>query len=329
MKSSIEKHTRIVKEIAAELGFNFCGISKAEFLEDEASHLEDYLKKGKNGKMQYLENYFDKRLDPTKLVEGAKSVVSLMLNYYPQEKQNENSYKLSKYAYGEDYHHVIKKKLWRFIDLIRERVGDVDGRAFTDSAPILEKAWAQKSGLGWRGKNALMIRPQHGSFYFLAELIIDLELEPDGPIKDYCGTCTRCLDACPTGALGEPYKIDGSKCISYFTIELRDEMLPKEVSDKMENWMFGCDICQDVCPWNRFSKPHDVLAFNPRPGLMDMENDDWNELTHEVFSKYFSKSAVKRTKYRGLVRNIKFLQEAKEKEEKMKRQDKDDSKEGE
>ncbi|HRP88613.1 MAG TPA: tRNA epoxyqueuosine(34) reductase QueG [Edaphocola sp.] len=305
-----------MKEIAAELGFNFCGISRAEFLEDEAPRLEDYLKKGKNGKMQFLENYFDKRLDPRKLVEGAKSVVSLMMNYYPSEKQTVESYKLAKYAYGEDYHDVVKVKLRRFVELIRERIGAVDGRVFTDSAPVMEKAWAQKSGLGWQGKNALIIKPQHGSFYFLGELIIDLELLPDGPIKDYCGTCTRCVDACPTGALDDPYQINPTKCISYHTIELRDEFLPENMSGKMEEWMFGCDICQDVCPWNRFSKSHNILEFNPRPGLMDMQYEDWNELTHEVFSKYFSKSAVKRTKFSGLIRNIKFLQEQRAKENK-------------
>ncbi len=309
MNAVIEKHTKIVKDIAQDLGFSFCGISKAAFLENEASRVEEYLQKGKNGKMQYLENYFDKRLDPTKLVEGAKSVVSLMMNYFPSEKQNTNSYKLAKYAYGEDYHDVIKLKLRTFIERIRAEIGEVDGRAFTDSAPVMEKAWAQKSGLGWQGKNALIIRPMQGSFYFLAELILDLELLPDGPIKDYCGTCTRCVDACPTGALDEPYKINGSKCISYFTIELRDELLPTEMNEKMEDWMFGCDICQDVCPWNRFSKPHNLLAFNPHPGLMDMQYEDWHELTQEVFSKFFSKSAVKRTKFSGLVRNIKFLEE--------------------
>ncbi|HTO16232.1 MAG TPA: tRNA epoxyqueuosine(34) reductase QueG [Edaphocola sp.] len=314
---SIEKHTHIIKEIAKELGFNFCGISKAEYLEAEAPRLEDYLKKGKNGNMQYLENFFDKRLDPRKLVEGAKSVVSLMMNYYPNEKQNHDSFKLAKYAYGEDYHDVIKKKLRQFIEIIRERIGEVDGRVFTDSAPVMEKAWAQKSGLGWQGKNALIIKPQFGSFYFLSELIIDLELIPDGPIKDYCGTCTRCIDACPTGALDDPYQINPTKCISYFTIELRDELLPEYMNDKMEEWMFGCDICQDVCPWNRFSKPHNTLEFNPRPGLMDMNYEDWNELTHEVFSKYFSKSAVKRTKFRGLMRNIKFLQEQRIKESQL------------
>jgi len=311
--SVIEKHTKIVKDIAYELGFQFCGISKAEFLEDEAPRLEAYLKEGRHGKMQWIENYFDKRLDPTKLVEGAKSVVSLLINYFPSEKQNPNSYKLAKYAYGEDYHHVIKNKLRVFIDEIRIRIGEVDGRAFTDSAPVLEKAWATRAGLGWRGKNNLMIRPQAGSFYFVAELIIDLELKPDGPIKDYCGTCTRCIDACPTGALDTPYQIDASKCISYATIELRDAMLPDSFDNKMEDWMFGCDICQDVCPWNRFSTPHSVLEFQPRAGLMDMQYDDWNDLTHEVFSKYFSKSAVKRTKYQGLIRNIAYVKEQREK----------------
>lgn len=307
--SLIAEHTKVVKEIAYELGFNFCGISKAAFLEEEAPQLEQYLNEGRHGKMAWIENYFDKRLDPTKLVEGAKSVVSLMLNYYPSQKQTTNSYKLSKYAYGEDYHEVIKKKLRVFLDEIRERIGEVDGRAFTDSAPVLEKAWATKSGMGWRGKNNLMIRPMQGSFFFIAELIIDLDLLPDGPIKDYCGTCTKCIDACPTGALDTPYQINASKCISYATIELRDAMLPGEFKDKMEDWMFGCDICQDVCPWNRFATPHSVVEFEPRAGLMDMQYEDWNELTQEVFSQYFSKSAVKRTKLSGLKRNIAFLKQ--------------------
>lgn len=307
--SLIAEHTKVVKEIAYELGFNFCGISKAAFLEEEAPQLEQYLNEGRHGKMAWIENYFDKRLDPTKLVEGAKSVVSLMLNYYPSQKQTTNSYKLSKYAYGEDYHEVIKKKLRVFLDKIRERIGEVDGRAFTDSAPVLEKAWATKSGMGWRGKNNLMIRPMQGSFFFIAELIIDLDLLPDGPIKDYCGTCTKCIDACPTGALDTPYQINASKCISYATIELRDALLPGEFKDKMEDWMFGCDICQDVCPWNRFATPHSVVEFEPRAGLMDMQYEDWNELTQEVFSQYFSKSAVKRTKLSGLKRNIAFLKQ--------------------
>ncbi len=309
--SLIEEHTKIIKEIAYELGFNFCGISKAAFLEEEAPLLEDYLNEGRHGNMSWIENYFDMRLDPTKLVEGAKSVVSLMLNYYPSEKQTANSYKLSKYAYGEDYHEVIKKKLRVFMEEIRLRIGEVDGRAFTDSAPVLEKAWATKSGMGWRGKNNLMIRPMQGSFFFVAELIIDLDLLPDGPIKDYCGTCTKCIDACPTGALDTPYQINASKCISYATIELRDALLPGEFKDKMEDWMFGCDICQDVCPWNRFATPHSVVEFEPRAGLLDMQYQDWHELTQEVFSQYFSKSAVKRTKFIGLKRNIGFIQKKK------------------
>lgn len=303
----IERHTKIVKEIAYELGFSFCGISKAGFLEEEAPRLEEYLRKEKQGKMTYLENYFDKRTDPTKLVEGAKTVVSLLLNYYPSQKQTTESYKLSKYAYGEDYHDVIKRKLQCFMELIRERIGEVDGRVFTDSAPVMDKAWAQKSGLGWLGKNGLIIRPKQGSFFFISELIIDLELLADSPIKDYCGTCTKCIDACPTGALDEPYKVHGSKCISYATIELKDALLPVEFRDKMKDWMFGCDICQDVCPWNRFSTPHNVLEFEPRPGLLDLKYEDWHELTQEVFSQYFSKSAVKRTKLAGLQRNIDFI----------------------
>lgn len=310
--SVVTRNTKIVKEIASELGFDFCGISKAEFLSEDASRLEDYLKKGKQGQMHYLENYFDMRTDPRILVSGAKTVVSLLLNYFPSQQQNPNSYKLSKYAYGEDYHDVIKKKLRYFLDLIRERIGEVDGRAFTDSAPVMDKAWAQKSGLGWLGKNGLIIRPQNGSFFFIAELIIDLELQPDAPMKDYCGSCTKCIDACPTGALDEPYVVNGSKCISYLTIELKDVLLPSEFQSKMNDWMFGCDICQDVCPWNRFAKPHSVLEFEPRAGLLDMQYEDWHELTQEVFSKFFSKSAVKRTKFLGLQRNIGFLRERKD-----------------
>lgn len=310
--SAIAQNTKIVKEIASELGFDFCGISKAEFLSEEAPRLEEYLQKGKQGKMHYLENYFDMRTDPRILVPGAKTVVSLLFNYFPAQKQNPNSYKLSKYAYGEDYHDVIKKKLRHFLDLIRERIGEVDGRAFTDSAPVMDKAWAQKSGLGWLGKNGLIIRPQNGSFFFIAELIIDLELQPDSPMKDYCGSCTKCIDACPTGALDEPYVVNGSKCISYLTIELKDALLPSEFQNKMDDWMFGCDICQDVCPWNRFAKPHSVLEFEPRAGLLDMQYEDWHELTQEVFSKFFSKSAVKRTKFSGLQRNIGFLRERKD-----------------
>lgn len=286
----------------------FCGFSRAEFLEEEAPRLEEWLNKNHHGKMGYMENHFDKRLDPRLLVDGSKSVISLALNYFPNETQIDKDVpKISKYAYGKDYHHVIKDKLKELLAFIREEIGEVDGRAFVDSAPVLDKAWAKKSGLGWIGKNSNLINKKSGSFFFLAELIIDLELEYDGPIKDYCGTCTACIDECPTEAIIEPYKVDGSKCISYLTIELKDEILPKEFKGKMENWAFGCDICQDVCPWNRFSKPHNEPLFNPHPDLLHLTKNDWQDLTKEVFQELFRKSAVKRTKFEGLKRNIKFL----------------------
>lgn len=301
-----EKHTNLIKFEAEKLGFMSCGISKAGFLEEEAPRLESYLQKGMHGEMKYMENHFEKRLDPTKLVEGSKSVISLLLNYYPEEKQNTDSYKISKYAYGTDYHFVIKDKLKQLMAFIREEIGEVDGRAFVDSAPVLDKAWAAKSGLGWVGKNSNLLSKKAGSFFFIAELIIDLELEYDTPVTDHCGSCTACIDACPTQAIVEPYVVDGSKCISYFTIELKDE-LPQEMKNKFEDWMFGCDICQDVCPWNRFSKPHNEPLFNPDPDLLSMTKKDWHEITEDVFKKVFKKSAVKRTKYSGLTRNIKFL----------------------
>lgn len=301
-----QQHTALIKSLATELGFSFCGVSKAGFLEDEAPKVEEWLSRGYQGKMGYLENHFDKRLDPTKLVPGAKSVVSLLYNYYPEKDQaTDGNYKLAKYAYGQDYHHVIKDKLKVFMDQIQAKIGAVEGRVFVDSAPVHERAWAAKSGLGWIGKNSLLLNRQMGSFFFLAELIIDLELEPDGPMKDYCGTCTACQDACPTDAISEAYVVDGSKCISYLTIELK-ESIPPEFKGKMENWAFGCDICQDVCPWNRFSTPHNEPAFQPQ-GWEDFSAQDWEEMTQEVFSKVFKKSAVKRTKYEGLKRNISFL----------------------
>lgn len=301
-----QQHTALIKSLATELGFSFCGVSKAGFLEDEAPKVEEWLSRGYQGKMGYLENHFDKRLDPTKLVPGAKSVVSLIYNYYPEKDQaTDGNYKLAKYAYGQDYHHVIKDKLKVFMDQIQAKIGAVEGRVFVDSAPVHERAWAAKSGLGWIGKNSLLLNRQMGSFFFLAELIIDLELEPDGPMKDYCGTCTACQDACPTDAISEAYVVDGSKCISYLTIELK-ESIPSEFKGKMENWAFGCDICQDVCPWNRFSTPHNEPAFQPQ-GWEDFSTQDWEEMTQEVFSKVFKKSAVKRTKYEGLKRNISFL----------------------
>jgi epoxyqueuosine reductase len=291
------------------LGFSFCGIAKAEFLEDEAPRLEEWLKRGYQGRMAYLENHFDKRLDPCLLVPGAKSVISLLYNYYPdRDMPQQAGLKIARYAYGEDYHHVIKDKLKIFLAQLRELVGDVNGRAFVDSAPVHERAWAKKSGLGWIGKNSLLLNKHMGSFFFLAELIVDLELEPDGPVKDYCGTCTACMEACPTHAIPEPYVVDGSKCISYFTIELKDE-IPKEVQGKFENWIFGCDICQEVCPWNRFATPHHEPRFTPHPDLEKMTAQDWKEITEDVFEKLFSKSAVKRTGYPGLKRNIRFTSE--------------------
>ncbi|WP_417861186.1 tRNA epoxyqueuosine(34) reductase QueG [Winogradskyella sediminis] len=299
-------YSAIIKAEAKRLGFLSCGISKAEFLEEEAPRLETWLNKNMNGDMHYMENHFDKRLDPTLLVEGSKSVVSLLLNYYPSQKQTADSYKLSKYAYGNDYHHVIKHKLKSLLYFIQDEIGDVNGRAFVDSAPVLDKAWAAKSGLGWIGKHSNLLTQQVGSFYFIAELIIDLELAYDHATTDHCGTCTKCIDACPTDAITEPYMVDGSKCISYFTIELK-ENLPKAYKGTFDDWMFGCDICQDVCPWNRFSKAHNEPLFNPHPELLDMTKKDWDEITEDTFKKVFQKSAVKRTKYSGLKRNIKFL----------------------
>ncbi|GAA3508827.1 tRNA epoxyqueuosine(34) reductase QueG [Aquimarina addita] len=300
-------HTKHIKAEAIRLGFLSCGVSKAGFLEEEAPRLENWLNKNMNGQMSYMENHFDKRLDPTKLVDGAKSVISVLLNYYPSESQKDSEApKISKYAYGHDYHHVIKTKLKQLQEFITENIGEVNGRAFVDSAPVLDKAWAAKSGLGWIGKNSNLLTQQVGSFYFIAELIVDIELEYDTPVTDHCGTCTACIDACPTQAIVDPYVVDGSKCISYFTIELKEE-IPLSHKGQFDNWMFGCDICQDVCPWNRFSKPHNEPLFNPHPELLEMTKKDWEEVTQEVFSKVFQKSAVKRTKFSGLQRNILFL----------------------
>ncbi|WP_304141901.1 tRNA epoxyqueuosine(34) reductase QueG [Mesoflavibacter zeaxanthinifaciens] len=300
------KYTQLIKTEAKRLGFLSCGISKAQFLEEEAPRLEKWLNKNMHGQMSYMQNHFDKRLDPTKLVEDSKSVISLLLNYYPEQTQTEDSYKLSKYAYGTDYHFVIKDKLKQLLAFINEEIGEVYGRAFVDSAPVLDKAWAAKSGLGWIGKHSNLLSQKTGSFYFIAELIIDLELDYDNPTTDHCGTCTACIDACPTQAIVEPYVVDGSKCISYFTIELKDE-LPSNMKDKFDDWMFGCDVCQDVCPWNRFSKPHNEPLFNPHPELLSMTKNDWQDITKDVFNKLFKKSAVKRTKFSGLQRNINFL----------------------
>ena len=307
-KRNLELHTRQIKDEAQRLGFEFVAVAKAEFMEEEAQRLQDWLDQDRHGKMQYMENYFDKRTDPTRLVEGAKSVISLMYNYYTAKEQSDSeSPKISKYAYGKDYHFVIKSKLKDLLAFIRDLVGAVNGRCFVDSAPVLERDWAKRSGNGWIGKNTLLIHPKRGSYFFLAELILDLELNYDGPMKDYCGRCTRCIDACPTDAISpEGYILDGSKCISYLTIELK-EAIPESFKGKFENWAFGCDICQEVCPWNRFARPHHEPEFEPHPDLLEMSKREWQEITEEVFRKVFRKSAVKRTKFTGLKRNIAFL----------------------
>lgn len=301
-----QAYTDFIKAEAKRLGFLSCGISKAGFLEEEAPRLEKWLKEGRNGQMQYMENYFDKRLDPTLLVDGGKSVISLLLNYYPEQIQVTDSYKISKYAYGQDYHFVIKEKLKELLHSMQEHIGEVGGRAFVDSAPVLDKAWAAKSGLGWIGKNSNLLSKQVGSFFFIAELIVDIDLEYDHAVTDHCGSCTACIDACPTEAIIAPYVVDGSKCISYFTIELK-ENIPAEMRGKFDEWAFGCDVCQDVCPWNRFSKPHREPLFNPHPDLLSLTKKDWEEITEDTFRAVFKNSAVKRTKFEGLKRNIDFL----------------------
>lgn len=308
MINNSEKYTQLIKTEAKRLGFLSCGISRAGFLEEEAPRLEKWLNAQMNGKMGYMENHFDKRLDPTLLVEDAKSIISLTLNYYPEIKQNMGSYKISKYAYGQDYHYVIKEKLKELLFFIQNEIGEVSGRAFVDSAPVLDKAWAAKSGLGWIGKNSNLLSKQVGSFFFIAELIVDLELDYDNATTDHCGKCTACIDACPTEAIVAPYVVDGSKCISYFTIELK-ENIPSEVKGKFDDWMFGCDVCQDVCPWNRFSKPHQEPLLKPNESILSFSKKDWEEITDETFRKVFKDSAVKRTKYEGLVRNLNFLKD--------------------
>ena len=307
MINNTTKYTNFIKSEAKRLGFLSCGISKASFLEQEAPRLENWLNKNHHGQMAYMENHFDKRLNPKLLVTDSKSVVSLLLNYYPSEIQNPESFKISKYAYGQDYHFVIKSKLNELLYAIQNEIGAVSGRAFIDSAPVLDKAWAAKSGLGWIGKNSNLITQKVGSFYFIAELIIDLDLEYDFATTDHCGTCTACIDACPTQAIVAPYVVDGSKCISYFTIELK-ENIPAEMKGKFNDWAFGCDVCQDVCPWNKFSKPHSEPLFNPNQEILNFTKKDWIEITDETFAKVFSKSAVKRTKISGFKRNINFLE---------------------
>lgn len=308
-----QQQATFIKNYAYELGFSFVGIAKAGFMEEEARRLEHWLHQDRHGKMQYLTNHFDKRVDPTLLVPSAKSVISLLYNYHqPAKQEDPEAPKISQYAYGKDYHQVLKAKLRTLLNAVREEIGEVNGRAFVDSAPVLERDWARRSGIGWMGKNTMIIHPKAGSYFFLAELIIDLELPPDAPIKDYCGTCTRCIEACPTDAIDpEGYLMDGSKCISYFTIELKGE-LPNEYQGKFENWMFGCDICQQVCPWNRFAERHSEPEFEPHPDLLQLRKQDWEELTEAVFQKIFKKSAVKRTKFTGLKRNIEFLMSSKD-----------------
>lgn len=305
------RHKELIRQKALDLGFSFVGISKAERLDEEARRLEQWLHLGYHGKMQYMEHHFDMRVDPRQLVPGARSVISLMFNYFNDKKPTDpEAPRLSNYAYGQDYHLVLKKKLKDLLQYIREEIGAVEGRCFVDSAPVMEREWAKRSGLGWAGKNTLIIHPKAGSFFFLAVLVTDLELAPDQAIKDHCGTCTRCIDACPTDAIAaDGYLLDASRCISYLTIELREEIQPT-FRGQMENYMFGCDICQEVCPWNRFSKPHSEPAFEPHPDLLKMTKQDWEELTEEVFQKVFKKSAVKRAKYIGLKRNIAFLKKS-------------------
>jgi epoxyqueuosine reductase len=298
-----------VKAMAQALGFQFCGISKADFLDEEAPRLEQWLKSGHHGRMAYMERHFDKRLDPRKLLEGTKSVISFLYNYFPEKKQPEGLPKISSYAYGEDYHEVIREKLKGLLFQMQEAFGDIHGRAFVDSAPVMDKVWAKKSGLGWVGKNTNLIRPKAGSWFFIGEILVDIDLAPDGPIGDFCGTCTRCIDACPTEAL-TPYQIEASKCISYFTIELKDA-IPSGFSDKMENWMFGCDICQEVCPWNRFSTPHHETAFTPLPEIFSFSGKDWQNLTEQAFSEIFGKSPLKRPGLQRLKRNLHYLSQEK------------------
>ena len=309
MINNKEKYTQLIKAESKRLGFLSCGISKAGFLEEEAPRLENWLNQNMNGQMSYMEKHFDKRLDPTLLVDGAKSVISLLLNYYPSELQNQESYKISKYAYGQDYHYVIKEKLKELLFFIQTEIGEVSGRAFVDSAPVLDKSWAAKSGLGWMGKNTNLITQKMGSFYFIAELIVDLDLEYDTPTTDHCGTCTACIDACPTEAIVAPYVVDGSKCISYFTIELKDN-LPQEMKGKFDDWMFGCDVCQDVCPWNRFSKSHNEPLFQTTPEILSYSKSDWEEITNDTFERVFKNSAIQRAKFEGVLRNINFLKES-------------------
>jgi len=304
----LQKNTALVKQRAAELGFSYCGIAKAEILNDDARRLEAWLNKNLHGKMQYMENHFDLRIDPRKLVPGAKSVITVLQNYYPQQKQAANTPHIAKYAFGKDYHDVIRAKLKQLLQILNEEIGAIDGRGFVDSAPVLERSWAVKTGAGWIGRNGNLINKQSGSFYFIATLIVDIELLYDDPFaKDYCGSCRKCIDACPTEAIEPNKQINGSKCISYFTIELKDALIPEEMKGRFKDWMFGCDVCQDVCPWNRFSKPHSESAFEPLKEILNFSINDWNELSEDAFKTIFKDSPLKRSKFSGIQRNLKWL----------------------
>lgn len=307
---NLDRHTYIVKEIATQSGFDYCGIARALPLDEDARRLERWLTNGMNGGMKYMENYFELRVNPQKLVPGAKSVITLLLNYFPSHEARQQGPKISRYAWGEDYHELIRSKLNQFLLKLKEQIGEVNGRGFVDSAPVLERTWAQRSGLGWVGKNGNLINKKSGSFFFIATLITDLELEYDDPLaKDYCGSCTRCIDACPTGAILDDKIINGSQCISYYTIELKDMLIPEEMKGKFDNWMFGCDICQEVCPWNRFSTPTHETAFTPIPEILNFSTQDWEALTEENFKKIFRHSPLKRSKFAGIKRNLKFIQQ--------------------
>ena len=307
--NSIEKNTSLIKSFTASLGFDHCGIAKAEQLDEDARRLEQWLNKGMQGSMHYMENYFDLRIDPRKLVPGARSVITLLLNYFPARQQQTSSPKIAKYAYGNDYHFVIREKLKELVNLIKLNIGEVNGRGFVDSAPVLEKSWAQKAGLGWVGKNGNLINKGSGSFFFIATLITDLELVCDAPFaKDYCGTCTKCIDACPTDAISDNKVVDGSKCISYFTIELKEAMIPENMKGRFNEWIFGCDICQDSCPWNRFSTFTRESAFTAIPEILNFTKADWEELTQVSFEEIFKDSPIKRTKFDGIKRNLHFIQ---------------------
>jgi len=301
-------HTQAIKRLAAQLGFDYCGIAKAERLNDDANRLEDWLKKDMHGAMKYMENHFELRVNPCLLVPGAKSVITLLKNYFPAKQQEKNALKISKYAFGKDYHEVIRSQMKKFLDLISDEIGEVNGRGFVDSAPVLERSWAQRSGVGWLGKNGNLINKQSGSFFFIATLITDLGLQYDDPFaRDFCGSCTKCIDACPTEAILPDKVVDGSKCISYFTIELKEMLIPEEMKGRFDNWAFGCDTCQDVCPWNRFSKPTAEPDFTPLPEVLNLTSKEWEAMTEETFKKIFRDSAISRTKWKGMQRNIKFL----------------------